>query len=307
MRTLFKTMFIVGLCGVGVVAAAHVVLGKQRTHDAARALTRIAQHEIDELIQRQHDFQRELEKLRAEYPRHVAAIRSQLSEVARRESELDREEQRAADIVRLCEEDISYLEDQRAVIGNAHADHRLIEHRGSRYSVAEAETLTGRIAGTRSLYVDRAADILAERAVLATESEQLEIELHELQAEQAEFEAEYNSLLRELDRLKRNEELLKIRERKHTGAERHGEAMRTLSDVKASLEKARFEQEERMKAARITRRSLDYETRAKLLEVRRKREANRRTSGTAELPAPRKAGAEYEVGGEDEAIEFAGK
>lgn len=300
MRTLFKTMFIVGLCGVGVVAAAHVVLGKQRTHDAARALTRIAQHEVDELIQRQHDFQRELEKLRAEYPRHVAAIRSQLSEIARRESELDREEQRAVDIIRLCEEDISYLEDQRAVLAGAHSDQRLVEHRGSRYSIAEAETLTGRIAGTRSLYVNRATDIVAERAVLEAERDQLEVELHELQTEQAEFEAEYNSLLRELDRLKRNEELLKIRERKHNGAERHGEAMRTLSDVKSALERARFEQEERMKSARITRRKLDYETRARLLEVQRQREASRRTRGTAELPAPRKTGAEDDRDVEEE-------
>jgi chromosome segregation ATPase len=230
----------------------------------------MAQSEVDELIKRQNDLQQELSKLRAEYPRQVALLRSQAAEVDRRIEELAREEARARDITRLCEEDISYLEDQRATVGSVYAD-RVIEHRGSRYTPPEAETLIGRISETRGLYTGRLADIQAERAVLAAEKEQIEAEVAELRAEQAEFEVQYASLLREIERLKRNEELLKIRERKSCD-DRHGEAMSTLNEVKAAIERARIEQEERMKAARITPRSMDYETRAKVLELQRKRQ-----------------------------------
>jgi hypothetical protein len=282
MRTFFKTMFIVGLCGVGVVAAAHVVLGKSRTHDAARTLQRMAQTEIDQLIRRQHDLRNELAALRDEYPRQVAALRSQLSEIERREAEIAAEQRRAEEIVRLCEEDISYLEHQLDSVGAVYAGQRVIEHRGSRYTSAEAQILIGRIAETRGLYAGRDEDARLEQAALAVEREQLQFELSEVQAEQAEFEAEYRALIRELERLERNEELIRLRERKSSCAEIHGEAMRSLNGVKSALERARLEQEERMKAARLTRRSLDYEHRVKLLELQRSRELKQRTRSTIE-------------------------
>jgi hypothetical protein len=282
MKTFFKTMFIVGICGIGVVAAAHVVLGKSRTHDAVNALRNMAQSEVDELIKRQKDLEEELAKLRSEYPRQIAVIRTHASEVDRRLDELTLEETRANDIVRLCEQDISYLEVQRDVVGSVYADKRVIEHRGSNYTSTEAQTLIGRIAETRTLYTNRVEDINAERAVLLSEKESLAVELSELRTEQAEFEAEYTTLLREIERLKRNEELIGLRERKSGCESRHKEAMSTLSDVKSAIERARIEQEERMKAARYTPRSLDYESRAKLLEVQRKRESKRKTQPTAE-------------------------
>jgi hypothetical protein len=282
MKTFFKTGFIVGICGIGVVAAAHVVLGKARTHDAVKALRNMAQGEVDELIKKQKDLEEELAKLRSEYPKQIAVIRTHAAEVDRRLDELTLEETRANDIVRLCEQDISYLEDQRDVVGSVYADKRVIEHRGSNYTAIEAQTLIGRIAETRTLYTTRLEDINAERAVVLSEKEGLAVELSELRTEQAEFEAEYTTLLREIERLKRNEELIDLRERKSGCESRHKEAMSTLNDVKSAIERARIEQEERMKAARYTPRSLDYETRAKLLEVQRKRESKRKTQPTAE-------------------------
>ncbi|MBK8207316.1 MAG: hypothetical protein IPK87_11100 [Planctomycetes bacterium] len=289
MKKFFKTVFIVGLCGIGVIAAAHAVLGKQRARDAAKALQQMAQGEVDELIARQQDMEKELAKLRAEYPKQIATIRSQIREVERRQEEVGKEETRATDIVRLCEEDISYLENQRDIVGSVYAKDRVIEHRGSQYNSAEAETLIGRIAETRGLYSDRLADMKTEREVLAAEKEQLELELAELRSEQAEFEVEYQSLLREIERLKRNEDLLKIKEgRNSCGKDKHGEAMSTLTEVKSAIERARFEQEERMKAARIAPKSLDYETRARLIEVQRQREAKQKTQATPESAAPEK-------------------
>lgn len=288
MKKFFKTVFIVSLVGVGVVFAAHAVLGKQRTRDAVKALRGMAQGEVDELIKRQKDMEDELAKLRAEYPKQIAAIRSQISEVDRRLAEIGKEETRAADIIRLCEEDISYLEDQRGVLGSVYAAERAIEHRGSHYTAAEADVLIGRIAQTRGLYTDRQSDLKAEREVLTAERETLLVEMEELKLEQAEFETEYNSLLREIERLKRNEELLQIKEgRNGCGKDRHDEAMSTLGAVKASIERARFEQEERMKSAHITPKSLDYETRARLLEVQRQREAKQKTTSQPESPAPK--------------------
>lgn len=285
MKKFFKTVFIVGLCGVGTIALAHAVLGKHRTHDAAKALQNMAQSEVDELIAQQKDMKVELDKLRSEYPKQIAVLRSQLNEVDRRLVALDNEEARASDIVRLCEEDISYLEDQRDVVGSVYADARVIEHRGSTYTSAEADTLVVRIAETREIYATRLSDITAEREILLGEKDQLALELQSVQQEQTEFEAEYQSLVREVERLKRNQELLEIAEsRRGIGSDRHSEAMSTLEQVKTAVERARFEQEERLKSARVAPRSLDYETRARLVELQRKREAKQKTEATPETP-----------------------
>lgn len=285
MKKFFKTVFIVGLCGVGTIALAHAVLGKHRTRDAAQALQNMAQAEVDELIAKQKDLKHELSKLREEYPRQIAVVKSQLKQVDRQLVALDTEEARANDIVRLCEEDISYLEDQRDVVGAVYSDVRAIEHRGSKYTMAEADTLVTRIGETREIYVSRLDEIEQERQILNGEKDQLTLELHAIEAEQQEFEAEYQSLLREIERLERNQEMLEIaEERRGYGCERHGEAMSTLNDVKTAVERARIEQEERMKAARVAPKSLDYETRARLLEIQRKREAKQKTEATPESP-----------------------
>ena len=295
MKKFFKTVFIVGLCGVGTIALAHAVLGKHRTRDAAEALQNMAQAEVDELIAKQKDLKHELSKLREEYPRQIAVVKSQLKQVDRQLAELDTEENRANDIVRLCEEDISYLEDQREVVGSVYDEARVIEHRGSKYTTAEADTLVTRIGETREIYVLRLDEIENERAVLNAEKDQLTVELQSIQAEQQEFEAEYQGLLREIERLERNQELLELAEqRRGYGCERHGEAMSTLNEVKTAVERARFEQEERLKAARVAPKSLDYETRARLLEVQRKREAKQKTEHTPESP---------ETGSEPEELE----
>ena len=236
MKKFFKTVFIVGLCGVGTIALAHAVLGKHRTRDAAQALQNMAQAEVDELIAKQKDLKHELSKLRQEYPRQIAVVKSQLKQVDRQLAALDTEETRANDIVRLCEEDISYLEDQRDVVGAVYSDVRAIEHRGSKYTLAEADTLVTRIGETREIYVLRLDEIEQERHVLNGEKDQLTLELHAIEAEQQEFEAEYQSLLREIERLERNQELLQVAEqRRGYGCERHGEAMSTLNEVKTAV------------------------------------------------------------------------
>ena len=285
MRKFFKTVFVVGLCSVGVIALAHAVLGKHRTHDAAKALQHMAQSEVDDLIAQQKDMKQELNNLRTEYPKQIAMLKSQRNEIDRQLAKLEKEETRATDIVRLCEEDVSYLENQADVVGSVYTDARVIEHRGSKYSTVEAEQLVTRIAETRDIYATRLDDINSERNILSAEKEQIGIELEAIETEQAEFEAEYQSLVRELERLQRNEELLKVAEsRRGFGTERHSEAMSTLDAVKSAVERARLEQEERLKSARVAPRSLDYETRAKLLELQRKRETKQKTERTPETP-----------------------
>ena len=273
MKRFFKTVVILGVCTVGIVALTHAVLGKQRTRDAASALQKMAQGEVDELIQKQSDMKEELSKLRDDYPRQIAVLKSQLKDIERRLEELDKETRKSDDIVKLCEEDISYLEDQRDTVGASLADQRVIKHRGSRYSLTEADRLIARIGQTRSMYVNKSQDVENERQQLQAEQNTLGVELQELQTEQAEFEVEYQGLLREIERLKRNDEVLKLtQKRKGSQCGKHEGNMETLGQVKGAIERARIEQEERLKSANITPRDLDYETRARLLELQRKQQ-----------------------------------
>lgn len=286
MKRFFKTVFVIGLCTVGVIAAAHVVLGKQRTRDAAQALQSMAQSEVDELIARQTNLKEELGKLRDDYPRQIALVKSQLKEIERRLADLEKESTKSTDIVRLCEEDISYLEDQRDTVGTTVTEVRVIEHRGSRYTVQETDKLIARIGATREMYINRQADIEAERSGLKSEQDRLGVELQAVEAEQAEFEVEYNALVREIERLKRNDEMLKLAEkRRGKGCSKHADTMNTLEQVKSAVERARLEQEERLKAAKVTPRDLDYETRAKLLELQRKQTQRDNAVKSAKAPA----------------------
>lgn len=283
----FKAVFFVGLVGLGTLGVAVAVLGKHRARDAVKSLQKMAQSEVDELIRRQNDMKEQLAALREQYPRQVAALRAQQAEVDQQVKQLEKEAQRCTDIIALCDEDISALTRQRKAAARAEAGATAISFRGSRYSMAEAETLVVRINSTREMYTRRLSEISAEREVLAAEKAQLASELELVTAEQQEFEAEYQSLVREIDRLKRNQELIEIAERRTgQGSCKHGESMETLSKVRSALDKARMEQEERMKSARIAPRQSDYETRAKLLEIERQREARRKVEGAPEQPVP---------------------
>ncbi|RIK61884.1 MAG: hypothetical protein DCC64_12000 [Planctomycetota bacterium] len=283
----FKTIFIVGLVGLGTLGVAVAVLGKHRARDAVRSLQKMAQSEVDELIRRQNDMKEQLAALRDQYPKQVAALRAQQAEVDQQVKQLEKEAQRCTDIIALCDEDISTLTRQRKAAAQSQAGTAAISFRGGRYSLTEAETLTVRIHSTREMYARRLAEIGTEREVLASEKAQLASELELVTAEQQEFEAEYQSLVREIDRLKRNQELIELAERRTgQGYCRHGESMETLSKVRSALDKARTEQEERMKSARIAPRQNDYETRARLLEIERRREATRKVEGAPEQPMP---------------------
>jgi hypothetical protein len=283
----FKTVFIVGLCGVGAVAAAHVVLGKERTQSAAIAIRQMAQSEVDELIRKQGNLRAEMQELRSQYPEQIALLKSQQAEVLRRQEVLTREETRANSVIRLCEEDICHLEDQQDLLGLIYDGEAVVEHRGSRYTPAEAEVLIGRVSETRQLYVERLGEIRREQELLGYEYEQLGLELMALESERDEFELEYQTLLREMERIERNEQRLKyLEQRRGVGVEGHSQAMQSLSELRGAVDRVRLEQEERMRTARARRGSLEYEARARELENRNARESKRITRGAAESQNP---------------------
>lgn len=283
MKRLIKVVAIVGICAVGVVCAAHVVLGKERTKDAARALQKMAQGEVDELIRRQSDMKQELDRLRDDYPRQIALLKSQLNQIERRLDEIEKETSNTNEIVRMCEEDISYLQHARDTAVAAKPDSRAVEHRGGRYTLDEAQHLINRIGQTREMYANKNAAAETERAQLNDERGRVNAELQAVETEQAEFDVQYQGLLREIESLKRNEEVLKLAEqRRGKGCERHAETMGTLEQVKQALERAKLEQNERMRAANVRAGNLDYETRAKRLQVQRKAGARQ------DPPAPEK-------------------
>jgi small-conductance mechanosensitive channel len=283
MCKLFKAVFIVGLVGLGTFGIACAVLGKQRAHDTIKSLQRMAQGEADELIRKQNDMKEQLAKLREQYPKQVAAMRAQQADIDEQAKQLDKEAAKCADIVALCDADLNDISASRKRTPNA-----AIAFRGSKYSPADAEALLVRINKTRDIYATRQSDIKVERETLDAEKAQIAQELELVKAEQEEFEAQYQSLVREIDRVKRNQELLNSAEkRKGYCGNRHEESMETLSQLKSALNKARMEQEERMKSLKITPRQQDYESRAKVVEIERERESKRKTEGASEEPAPK--------------------
>ena len=294
----FKAMFIVGLVGLGTFGVACAVLGKQRAHDTLKSLQKMAQGEADQLIKKQNDMKEQLAKLREQYPKQVATLRAQQLDVDEQVKALEKEAAKCADILALCDADLTEISTARKSSRNA-----AISFRGSKYSPQDADSLLVRINKTREIYAAREAEIKHERENLEAEKSQIAQELELVRAEQEEFEAQYQALCREIDRVKRNQEVLNSAEkRKGYCGNRHEESMQTLAQLKSALNKARMEQEERMKAAKIAPREPDYETRAKALEIQRDREAKRKTEGASEDPAPK---AEQPAVEEDEEEETA--
>jgi hypothetical protein len=276
------------------------VLGKQRAHDTIKSLQKIAQGEADELIRKQNDMKEQLAKLREQYPKQVATLRAQQADIDEQAKQLEKEAAKCTDILALCDADLTDISASRKRAPNA-----TIAFRGSKYAPVDAEALVIRISKTREIYATRQSDIKVERETLETEKAQIAHELELVKAEQEEFEAQYQALVREIDRVKRNQELLHSAEkRKGYCGNRHEESMQTLAQLKSALNKARMEQEERMKAAKIAPREPDYETRAKAVEIQREREAKRKTEGASEEPAP-KAEQPVEDAEEEEEATFA--
>lgn len=279
----FKAMFIVGLVGLGTFGVACAVLGKQRAHDTLKSLQKMAQGEADQLIKKQNDMKEQLAKLREQYPKQVATLRAQQLDVEEQAKALEKEAAKCADILALCDADLAEISAARKMSRNS-----AISFRGSKYSPQDADALLVRINKTREIYAARESEIKVERENLEAERAQIAQELELVRAEQQEFEAQYQSLCREIERVKRNQELLNSAEkRKGCNGNRHEESMQTLAKLKSALNKARMEQEERMKSAKIAPREADYETRAKAAEIQREREAKRKTEGAAEEPAPK--------------------
>ncbi len=298
MCKLFKAVFIVGLVGLGTFGIACAVLGKQRAHDTIKSLQKMAQGEADELIRRQNDMKEQLAKLREQYPKQVATLRAQQLDVEEQAKQLEKEAAKCADILALCDADLNDISASRKRAPNA-----TIAFRGSKYAPADAEALVMRISKTREIYATRQADIKVERETLDTEKAQIAQELELVKAEQEEFEAQYQALVREIDRVKRNQELLHSAEkRKGYCGNRHEESMETLSQLKSALNKARMEQEERMKSLKITPRQQDYESRAKVVEIERERESKRKTEGASEEPAPKSEQPAEETEEEEESV-----
>ena len=298
MKTMFKAVIILGVAGVATVAVAHWVLGSDRAHRAVHSLKNMAQAEVDELIQSQENLEAELAELRKGYPEQIALIRSQLREIDRQLEALEKETVRSATIITLCDEDLTELERQQAIVSGVATGGRVVVYRGSRYSTLEAEHLRARIDQTRDIYTLRIEGAAEERQVLEGEKDHLEGVLNQLRAEQQEFEAEYASLLREIERLKRSERFLELVEsRSSLDGGYHGEAMTGLNAIKSKVEEARTNQQERIRAVSRTPRSLDYDTRARARERSMSRDAKRNTEVTPE------SGSDYNHKAEPEEVE----
>lgn len=304
MKKFLKTAFIVGLCGVSVVALAAVVLGKHRAKDAAQTLKKMAQSEVDEFIRENdnHDLRAELNKLRDEYPKQIALVKSQIKEIEQDLSELERDETRARDIVTMCDEDLASIKKSHDASIAAYNDAK-VEFRGRYYDASEIARLQSRIMETREIYTDRVNDSVDERLLLEAERDELKLRLEELETERTEFEAEHARLTREIERMQRNEKMIKLAKRRegceHDG---HTDAMTTLEKVRRSVDRRVIEQQETLKGLRAAPRDLDYETRARQRERERKSETKRMTETPSESPAPTPSSDDAEIEVEAELV-----
>jgi len=265
----------VGVVAGVVLGGALLIAGPARLHALWSQTTENINGVIDRQITDPVAVRAQLRTLEGQYPRRIAAVRSDLAELNGQVQNLKREEAVTARVVAMAEADfgaITALLDKadRASLIQAASDGRdakaiEIAWQDKSLTIDEASRRAADIANTRDAYAGRLADIQRDAAYLGKQQERLAQLLAKLEREQADFQVQLWQLDRQVDSISRNERMiavLKSREESIENASRY--SVGSLEGLKGKLADIRARQEGELAALGAESQRSDYETKAKL-------------------------------------------
>jgi len=248
---------------VGLVA----VVGVTRVKTAYMSVREHLRENVDELVDSRVALRHEVKKLQREYPKRIADLRVQLSELERDQIACQRDRRVAQEVVTLAEADVELLR-ERIAAGEAVAREGAfvsVEFRSELLDRDQAVARASRIAETASSYRAQLGDLTAENEMLSAERARLQAELAATEAEYRTFQAEVGSLMREIESVKRKEKLVALAERKKRDNEDlFQDQASALGRVREMIERRRIQLDERLKAARALPGGNEYEAKARL-------------------------------------------
>jgi chromosome segregation ATPase len=246
------------LLGGAVVA----VVGVRRVESAYLSVRDHLRANVDGMVDARVALRHEVENLSREYPRRIADLRGQLSDIDRDVAECEAQRRVSDEVVALCRGDLEVIGGAVAALP---AEGGAIAFRGERLTRADAERRAARIGETTRAHAVRGEDLARELTLLEAERERIRSELATTEEEFRSFTAEAASMLREIDALGRQEKLVDLAERRaKTAADPLAERSASLAELKGRIERRRTELSERLNALGVIENGGEYEARARL-------------------------------------------
>ncbi|USO00141.1 MAG: hypothetical protein H6810_05625 [Phycisphaeraceae bacterium] len=270
--------FVKGMVRFGVLAAlaggtAAVVAEAARPgsvsailHQSCGMVGRVIDNNIDDPIA----LRAQIADLEAEYPKKIADVRSDLSEVREQISQLERERGVSEKVVQLTAADLNLIEtgitraksvsdaNQGAIVRIAFNEEHL--------SASAALAKRSQISQTKSVYQGRVKEIDTELGYLGEQESQLADLLNRLENEHAEFQAQLYQLDAQIDSIDRNNRLIAMMEDRQKTIDEHSRYQaHSLQQLQDRLAKIRGQQQSRLAAAAEVHRKQDYVSQAEML------------------------------------------
>jgi chromosome segregation ATPase len=262
-----KSVLRFGLIGALVLGGATLVVGKDRVVNGLGLMRDRAVLAIDTAMEDPVAMRRQLENLAGEYPKRIARVERELSEVDRHLSLFESDIERAERVIAITSDDLSRLSslvERARAEREAHARPVVIRFDGTRYDVDAAYAEGRRIASVRDTTRDRLEQNRFQVSFLLEQRERLADVHDRLQKEYDSYQAQLWALDRQIDAIQRNERLIELTEAQQATLESFDKLGRiqNLGQLESRLSQMRTEQEARLQ--QLARRGIrqSYEERA---------------------------------------------
>ena len=265
-----KTIVRAGVITALVGGAALVVAGPDRIS----ALIHQTRDEINQTLDRHIEdpvaLRAQIRGLEATYPKKIAEVSADLTEVRGQIDSLERERQVAAKVIELARGDLDEID---TILAHAEGVRQTnpgaivrVSFTDGKMSVDEAMARRARIASTADMYTQRAAELGTDLEYLREQEDQLADLLVRLETERSEFQAKLVQLDAQIDAIARNKRMISMIEKRQATIDEHSRYQaHSLDQLDKQLATIRAQQRAQLKAITGRDRGADYVDRAKFL------------------------------------------
>lgn len=260
---------ITALVGGVVAVPAVLIAGPDRVLAVVTQARQTVNQRIDKNVKDPIALRAQLRDLEAQYPKRIADVRSDLSELRGQVSGLERELAVSRRVVELAQADLDGVQSLLARAEQARGDgaeFRVVKIRFGNDSLQldQAYSKASQIADTRDAFVGRVADLERDLGFLGQQEQRLTELLAKLETERAEFQSQLWQLDRQVDAIARNDRMIEMMEkRQHTIDEQSRYRVASLDQLHARLADIRANQEATLQALAGSGATKSYEDRAK--------------------------------------------
>lgn len=197
---------VIGACGAVAFVA---IAGRAKTHAILHQAKHNLSSAVDRFVGDPVALREQLKSLESEYPKRIAAVRSDLTELHTQKDELTRELAISQRVVALADQDLAGMSElisraEDTISQQASYTMVKIVHGGDRMDMEQALAKATHIRQTRDAYVTRAAELDRDLGFLAEQESRLTDLLDKLETERTEFQTQLWQLDSQIDAIARN-------------------------------------------------------------------------------------------------------